>query len=136
VPEGQITEADVERMKRGFELYNAEDFDALREFISPDIVVERVGELPPLEGWEAFRQFQEPDAFEWQRIEPIDSIINGDKVLLRVRIRSRGATSGVELVVDGWQVWTVKDGLVVRLQNFMDEADARVAAGLDGLSAS
>src|SRR3954471_14441748 len=50
VPEGQITEADVERLKRGFELYNAEDFDALREFISPDIVVERVGELPPLEG--------------------------------------------------------------------------------------
>src|SRR4051794_10692233 len=65
VPEGQITEADMERMKRGFDLYNAGDYDALSEFIAPDVVMERLGEMSRVEGWDAFRAFQEPDAFEW-----------------------------------------------------------------------
>jgi ketosteroid isomerase-like protein len=130
VPEEAITEADVERMKRGFELFNEEDYDALREFISADVVVERAGGLPPLRGWEAFRALQEPDAFEWQRIYPVDWTINGDKVLLKVRMVSKGAGSGLELEVQGWMVWTVRDGIVVHIVNSTDEAEARAAAGL------
>jgi ketosteroid isomerase-like protein len=130
VPRDAITEADVERMQRGFTLYNEGDWDALREFIADDIVVERAGELPPLHGWDAFRQLLEPDAFEWQRMYPQDWTINCDKVVLRVRMHARGAASGLELDILGWQVWTVSDGVVVRIQAFTDEADARRAAGL------
>ena len=32
--------------------------------------------------------------------------------------------------IEGWFVWTVVDHIVVRLQTFVDEADARAAAGL------
>ena len=129
--EDQITEADIERMQRAFDLYNAGEADALREFVSPDIVVERVGDLPTLHGWEAFRALQEPDAFAWQRIYPIDWVVNGDRALIRARFQAEGAASGVELDVTGWLVLTRRDGLVVRLQNFLDEGDARAAAGLD-----
>jgi hypothetical protein len=114
VPEEQITDADVERMKRAFELYNAGDFDALRKFLAPDVVLERVGELPTLTGWEAFRALQEPEAFEWQRLYPLDWVINGDKAFVHMRIHAKGAGSGVELDIDGWQVYTVRDGLVTR----------------------
>ena len=130
MPEEQITEADVERMKRGFELYNAEEWDALDEYISQDVVVERAGGLPPLYGWDAFRQLQEPDAFAWQRMYPLDWEINGNRALLRVRMHAMGAASGLELELIGWQVWTVRDGLVARIQAFDNEPDARAAAGL------
>jgi ketosteroid isomerase-like protein len=130
VPEDQITEADIERMKRGFALYNEGDYQALREFMAPDVVIERVGGLPPIHGFDELVALQEPDAFEWQRIHAVDWIINGDKGLVRIRIHAKGAGSGVELDVEGWQVYTLRDGLVVRMQNFLDEEDARAAAGL------
>lgn len=128
--EGQISEADIERLKRAFELFNEGDYDALREFMSPDIVMERVGGLPPIQGWEAFRALQEPDAFEWQRLYPLAWTVNGDKIMIRMRMVSKGAASGVELEVEGWMVCTVHDGIVVRMANILDEADARAAAGL------
>src|SRR3954454_10858962 len=129
VPEEQITEADIERMQRGMELYNSGAFDALREFFSDDLIVERAGEMPPLHGWDAFRQLLEPDAFEWQRLHPLDWTINGDRALLHVRMHAKGAGSGLELELDGWQVWTVEEGLVKRIQAFLDEPAARAAAG-------
>src|SRR3954468_10291962 len=130
VPEGQITEADVERMREGFRLFNAGSFDALRDFVSPDVVVERTGNLPPLRGWEAFRAMQEPDAFEWQTIEPLDWTIRGDKALLHVLIRSKGALSGMVLEQEGWLVWTVANHVVVRIQAFTTGPAANEAAGL------
>jgi ketosteroid isomerase-like protein len=130
VPEEQITEADIERMREGFRLFNEGSFDALREFVSPDVVVERTGNLPPLQGWEAFRAMQEPDAFEWQTIEPLDWTISGDNVLLHVLIRSKGALSGMVLEQEGWLVWTVANHVVVRIQAFTTGPAASEAAGL------
>src|SRR3954453_22782330 len=130
VREGQITDADVERMKRGFASYNEGEFDALREFISADVVLERPGDLPALQGWDAFRELQEPDAFAWQRIYPLDWIVNGDRALIRVRFHAQGAASGIELDIPSWLVMTVRDGLAVRIQSFTDETGARTAAGL------
>lgn len=128
--EALITDADIERMWRGIELFNAGQFDGLREFISPDVVVERVGGLPSVHGWDAFRAMQEPDAFAWQKLHPVEWTVIGDRVLLKVRIISRGAGSGVELEVDGWMVWTVADHLVIRIASFTEEAEARAAAWL------
>jgi ketosteroid isomerase-like protein len=136
VTHDQITEVDIERMKEGFALFNAGNFDALREFVSPDVQIARTGNLPPLRGWDAFRAMQEPDAFEWQKIEPLDWTVNGDKVLLHVSIRSKGAMSGMVLEQDGWMVWTVADHLVVRIEAFTTEADATPAAGLASRSES
>jgi ketosteroid isomerase-like protein len=130
VAEGPITDEDIERMKRGFALYNEQKFDALRELVSPEVVVERPGEFPPIQGWDAFRQLQEPDAFAWQRMHPLGWTINGDKALLHVRMHAQGAASGIELDIEGWQVWTVRDGVVARIQAFTEEAPARAAAGL------
>jgi ketosteroid isomerase-like protein len=130
VPEEQITQEQIELMQREFETYNRGDYDRLRQFIADDVIVERVGELPTIRGWDAFRQMLEPDAFEWQRIYPRDWEINGDKVLLHVNLHAKGAGSGIEMDIDAWMVWTVADGIVTRIASFTDEASARAAAGL------
>jgi ketosteroid isomerase-like protein len=130
VPEEQITQEQIELMQREFETYNRGDYDRLRQFIADDVIVERVGELPTIRGWDAFRQMLEPDAFEWQRIYPRNWEINGDKVLLHVNLHAKGAGSGIEMDIDAWMVWTVADGIVTRIASFTDEASARAAAGL------
>jgi ketosteroid isomerase-like protein len=124
VPEG-VTEEDLARLKRGFELYNEGNYDGLEGLISPDVVVERVGAQPPIKGWPAFRAFQEPDAFAWQRLDPLEWTVNGQKVLIRLHVRAKGAASGVELDITGWMVWTIRDGVGVHLLNTTDEREAR-----------
>ena len=136
MPEEQITDEQIELMQREFETYNRGDFDGLRQYIAEDVIVDRVGELPTLRGWDAFRQMLEPDAFEWQRIYPLDWEINGDKALLHVNIHAKGAGSGIEMDIDGWMVWTVADGIVVRIASFTEEAEARQAAGLPASGSS
>src|SRR3954447_20178590 len=130
VAEEQISQVEAERLMRGFEHFSEGDFDAIRELVSPDIVLERIGGLPTLHGWDEVRAFFEPDAFESQRIELIATSIHGNKVLLHGRIRSVGAGSGAELEAEAWFVWTIENGLGTRMQAFLDEAHAREAAGL------
>jgi hypothetical protein len=57
----------------------------------------------------------------------------GDKVLVRIHVRARGAGSGIEVAAGGWNVWTLSDdGLMTRVEVFSghQEAEALEAAGL------
>ncbi len=128
--EPPITDADVERMQEGFARFNAGDFDGIEEFVSPDVVLERPGGLPPLRGWDAMRQNFEPDAFASQTMTPLSWEINHDKVLIHTSIRSRGAGSGLELESETWLVWTVVDHLVVHIASYLDESEGRAVFGL------
>jgi ketosteroid isomerase-like protein len=54
----------------------------------------------------------------------------GDKVLEEGWQRGRGRGSGVEVSEPFYSVWTVRSGLVTRLQMIRDRADALEAVGL------
>jgi ketosteroid isomerase-like protein len=69
------------------------------------------------------------DAFEEFTIEPEDFIVRGDRVLVPVRQRARGKGSGVEVEQRFYQLFTLRDGLVLRFEEFSEEADARKALG-------
>src|SRR4051812_39750074 len=71
------------------------------------------GGQPPLRGAGALRAWMEPDAFEEQRVEPLDFRIEGEKVLVRQRTQARGAGSGINLDLEVWTVWTFDDDLLV-----------------------
>ena len=120
-----VSDEDVKRLLEGFELYNAGQYDAIIDWVAPDFVMDRDGGLPPLRGREELRRFWEPDAFEWQRFEPQSVEVRGDKVLMTVVIRSKGAGSSIELEFTGWMVWTADDGLVTHLLVTRDEPSAR-----------
>ncbi|MEA2494056.1 MAG: SnoaL-like domain [Thermoleophilaceae bacterium] len=129
VGEALATEQDVELLRRGYEIFNSGDFDALEEFISPDVVVERDGGAAPVHGWAAFRQLQEPDAFEWQKVELLAFERHANKILVHMRVHAKGAGSGVELDLPGWQVWTVRDSRGVHMLATFDESRARAHFG-------
>ena len=119
-----VTEHDLARMRRGYDLFNAEQFEALRELMGPDVVMERF-DGPPLEGADAIIAFLAPDIFEYQRMFPQDVEVHGNKVLIRVEIHSKATASEIELVITGWQLWTVEDGRVAYIVNSRDEEEAR-----------
>ena len=54
-----------------------------------------------------------------------------DEVVVLGRLHGRGRASGVELDVPMGFVWTLRDGKVVRIQSFSEQADALRAAGLE-----
>jgi ketosteroid isomerase-like protein len=122
-------------VRAGYEAFNRGDYDAAVEMMHPDIVWERPDGSPdpePLRGVEAVREFFQPDIFEEQNIEIEEMREHGDRVFAEVMFRVRTARSGIELNTRTFQVWTIEDGLAVRLDIFDQRDEALAAAGLSG----
>jgi ketosteroid isomerase-like protein len=127
-----MSQENVEKLRAAYEAFNHGDFDAAVKLVRPDAEFVRVGVEGPLSGAAAIREWMEPDAFEAQRIEPLDFEVSGNRVLVRQRTTARGAGSGIELDVENWAVFTFDDGFIVRGEGFLvdEETEARRAAGL------
>ena len=54
----------------------------------------------------------------------------GDRVLVEAVEIARGAVSGAKIHSTHYELLTIRDGLIVRIQEFYDEGDALEAAGL------
>jgi ketosteroid isomerase-like protein len=111
-------------------------YERLAEFYAEDV------EYRPVEGWFESRPCHDRDdlseflrGFEdaWQdvRIEPTRIEAVGDRVIARFMLYARGRASGLEMEGRVFQVFTIRDGLIVRQEDFLDSAKARRAAGLD-----
>jgi ketosteroid isomerase-like protein len=125
--------AMIDALRRVYEAFNRGDFDAAVAIAHPEIEVVPVGGQASLRGAEALRAWMEPDAFEEQRIEPLDFRVEGKKVLVRQHTQARGAGSGIHLDQEVWTVFTFDDGLLVtRMASYLphQESEALQAAGL------
>jgi ketosteroid isomerase-like protein len=70
------------------------------------------------------------EAWEERRLEPEEFIDAGGDVVVLLHEYRRGRGSGVELETDTAIVFAVRNGRVVRIQGYMDRAEALEAAGL------
>jgi ketosteroid isomerase-like protein len=125
--------AMIDALRRAFDAFNRGDFDAAVAIAHPEVKFVPVGGQASLRGADAVRAWMEPDAFEEQRIEPLDFRVEGKKVLVRQHTEARGAGSGINLDVDLWAVFTFDDDLLVtRVESYLphQESDALEAAGL------
>jgi ketosteroid isomerase-like protein len=130
-------EENVDVIRRGYDAINREGPDGARAFMDPDIVLDMPAGLIDagsyhgrdalMRVWHAY--FDEFDEFRWD-VERLFGV--ADRVFLQVRERGRGRQSGVEVDWQRWWVYTLRDGLIVRAQFFLDESAALEAAGLAG----
>jgi ketosteroid isomerase-like protein len=83
---------------------------------------------------EIIRTFEAEDLEAWEerRLEPERFIAAGADVVVLLHEYRRGRGSGVELETDTAVVFSVREGLVVRVQGYMDRAAALEAVGLPG----
>jgi ketosteroid isomerase-like protein len=128
-----MPQENVEIVRRWFEALSAEDFDGALALVHPEIELVPPGGQAPYRGAESLRRWMEPDAFREQVVQPLESVVVADgTVLTRQHVTARGTSSGIELDVISWSVWSFdEDGLITRVQIYLDhEADkAREAAG-------
>ena len=122
----------IARLRPVYDAFSRADFDAALEIAHPEIEFILPGGQASLRGTDALRAWME-DAFEEQQIEPREFRIQGNKILVNQHSWIRGATSGIELEIDNWVVWTLDDdGLATRVETYLphQETEALEAAGL------
>jgi ketosteroid isomerase-like protein len=128
-----MSQENVETVRRWFEALSNEDFDAALKLVDSDIVLAPPGDQPPYRGAKSLRRWMEPDAFEWQVVELLESLLVSDRTILaRQHVAARGTTSGMELDTITWSVWTFnEDGLITRIAIYLDrdKGKALEAAG-------
>ena len=118
----------------GVDIFNSGDLTRLAEIYDPDVVLHTPPGWPepgPFRGVEAaIGQFQRVvEDFEDARLEASRAEAHGDAVLLPFRWIVRGDHSGLEGEFRMTAIIRFRDGKVVELRYFWDEAEARAALG-------
>jgi ketosteroid isomerase-like protein len=135
-----MSQENIDAVKASYEAFNRRDFDAFFEYYDSDIV------------WEQDEKFVEPgthyghdgvrrvfesvfESFDEFQVEVEELLDLGDRVLAILRIAGTAKLTGMELGTPGAHLFSFRDGKIVKLQLFVDPAEAREAAGI-GTSAS
>ncbi len=70
------------------------------------------------------------DAMEGVAFDALEFTSIGDRVLVDTVMRARGRTTGIETEQHAFVVWTLRDGLITRMETFAEQEEAIEAAGL------
>jgi ketosteroid isomerase-like protein len=133
-----MSQDQIDVIKAGMDAFNRGDWDAALDLVSEDIVW--VAKLATVDGatqlygreavrraWEGQRELLGGEAFG---VEPLSfRDLGAGTILVRLRISGRGAASGVPIEVNYVQLWTLRSGLAVRVDNYESEDEALQAAG-------
>jgi ketosteroid isomerase-like protein len=101
------------------------DVDEAMTYADPGIVWNPIEELPT-QGHDAVRASLERWKAEWDdyTLMPEEFVDRGDRVLATVRLRGRGRGSGVEIDARFYDVYTLRDGKIVRMDQFTERSQA------------
>lgn len=130
----RMSNENVELVHRGVE--NVEAFWAM---LDPDVVWDLralpLTDLDPVyTGRDAVIKASRHYWGTWDdyQLDAEEVIDGGSKVVIVVRERMRGRSSGVPLETHWAQVWTFDEGRIVRWEQFSDRASTLEAAGMSG----
>ena len=111
------------------------DFEAIFEARNIPMGPASIGETgqPTLHGLDALvRAWREwLSAWETWFVTPTEFVdVDEERVLVLMEVRARSKTHRVEMPVEGANLLTIRDGKLARLEMFLDQNEAREAAGL------
>ena len=126
-----MSQENVELVREAWDAYSRGDYDRIAGFHDPHIVVITL-EDGVLYGNNAvlanYKRWNEA----WERAETtLEEVIgHGDRVFVTARFHARGRASGVEVETRLYEVYTVRDGKVLRIDEYATRDEAIEAAGL------
>ena len=128
-----MSRENVEKTEAYMAAYNRRDFDAAVEFFHPEVewVLPAQQASDSCRGPDEVRRFWEglDETFEELRLDPQESVDEGDRIAIRLLYHGRGKGSGVEIEGELYhQVATFRDGRMVRIEYFGDWQSALEAA--------
>jgi uncharacterized protein len=131
-----MSHENVEIVRRVLEAVAARDRDSVIAFVDPDCVVDATRNVfnpATYFGIDGVRQLFAGMDETWaeMHVEPHEFVDAGDLVVVIGRLVGKGKGSGVDVERFNGQVWTVRNGLVVRLEiGYTDREAALAAVGL------
>lgn len=127
-----MSRENVEIVRRAFELkVLGRGGDAELAAFHPDVVINSVEEGPSY-GLNAIRDNLERWTSVWEEPEatPEEIVDAGESMLVTARHRGRGRGSGISVDAYFHEVYTLRDGKIIRVDEFSDRSKALEAAGL------
>ena len=131
-----MSQENVEVVRNAVAAFAAGDRERALAFFDPQIVVDAtrfVFNPATYVGIEGLRQMVAATDEMWEKIrtEAHELIDAGDHVVLLGRLVGKGKGSGVEVARPTGQVWTLRDGRIVRWEiGYTDRSQALEAVGL------
>ena len=130
-----MSQGNVNLVRTGYEAWNRSDLDGLLAMLAPDVEFLTtglfVGQDHVYSGHDGFKKFWREFRGTWQSIHLTINELRDcdDRVVALVTFEARGR-EGLEMARKTGAVYTVRDGLVTRIENHRAWADALEAAGL------
>ena len=129
-----MSQENIEVIRGMFEAWNRRDFAAAQAAWAPEIEIEMSvggiidGTYRGYEGlaevmhfWGAFTEFRS----DVREVRPVR-----DKVFITAHHFGRGKSSGIDVEMENWQVFTLREGRIVRYEVYAHRQKALEAAGL------
>ena len=126
-----MSQENVEIVRKAWDAYSRADYDRVAGFHDPHIVVITLedgavyGNDAVLANYERWNE-----AWEGAKTTLEEVIGRGDRVFVKDLYRGRGRASGVEVDTRLYEVYTLRDGKVLRIDEYEHRAEALEAAGL------
>ena len=122
---------NVEVVREAWDAYSRGDYDRIAGFHDPHIVVVTL-EDGAVYGNDAVLANYERWDEAWEEAETtLEEVLgHGDRVFVAARFHARGRASGVEVETRLYEVYTVRDRKVMRVEEFSERGEALEAAGL------
>src|SRR5262245_58769628 len=111
------------------EALSNKDWEACAENFDPNVIYVPTKEWPesrPRRGRDELEEFMRGRWDDWEKweVEVKDSRSSGDRVLIETRINTVAGKTGIEMRGRTFHVFTLRDGLITHLEDFIDPAEA------------
>jgi ketosteroid isomerase-like protein len=126
-----MSQENVETVRLAYEALHRAGLDAFLEHLHPDAEYDITAAIGPYAGRyygrEAIRDFLADyfESWEYVRMDPEDLVeVGDDHVVVDLHMHMRGKGSGAQVAAHPTNVWTLRDGMAVRIavHNDRDEA--------------
>jgi ketosteroid isomerase-like protein len=133
-----VSRQDLELVRSMLDTLNESGVEAALDRIHPDFEGITPPELSPepdtYHGHEGIRRYFAGfegvmDEVRWEADELMEA--PDERVVAGIRLVTRSVATGLELELPVWQLCTVRDGKVLRIEGFAKREDALRAAGLE-----
>ena len=130
-----MSQENVEIVRRGIDAWNRGDLDEWLAGFAPEAELHTTGRFADRGVYRGRAGLKRYWAEIREDVEELSTSISeiravGDKVLVTTTGRGRGKRSKVPVEQPIWFVMTLRDGLVVRIETYVDPEPALEAAGL------
>jgi ketosteroid isomerase-like protein len=126
-----MSQENVDVVRQAFEAYTSRGAKAAREFLHPEVVWNAADEAPS-HGLDEVVAYMGRWEGEWEelRTSAEEFIDAGERVFVTVHFWGRGKASGIEVDARLYEVFIVRDGKIIGMDEFSERSRALEAAGL------